>query len=653
MRVLVATCLLLSGVAHAGSFEELRVPSPTGCPGEEQQRLASSIRRARQALGAARASARATVAGLELEDDPRLIEALRSALGQTPPTEWSRATGCRSVFCALQRTLQSEGAAANWIAIAVGFGAPPSLDQAGLAKPSLWKESELHSVAATLFDLPPGLHRVPNVALVKRIPDGEDPFHGANAFSTRREKGLTRGAIWFRDTAFRMPVRQLREIVAHELGHQVEFTRATAQNAYPLSHGAEWLATSGWQLVGDAQKKDGYRLPPGQDLVSTGRPPLASEDFADSVAGHRYTPRLLASYSRQKALYLQRLLGANPTHDSDGEVDAALASIGGPLAALRACTSMIVGASRAADAPQATLQLLGKGGRTSQVARGFFLTRSSCVDDTLARLEATPAGQRLACRLEREERYVAVADRLEVAWGAFAEAAARIHAVAAREAPRCLAKGELSVGCFTQGMATPRAEAQRILSELRGAPGDVDALAEELARQSVLLPPLEEIVALRPELGDAKQLVAACLASTIEVSSEPGKTNWRFWIRQPPKNDIRGFADLLALPSCATALAAQLGRSRGLRVVPGDPAFVAVSSALRPAAAPLAQAFASDVLGGWEALRSACRVPPATKPIPAQQACVVAWLRPRLERLVPASELDPTAATLASKLRGP
>lgn len=643
--------------APRGLEAELPVRTP-GCLSPAQLHLAAAADAVRAAWLPVRAVETAAVAGVKLTDDARVLAHLRRVLGAAPPAAWAAKAGrCQGALCALAAALDGSHEAALWtLAIGADGGPVASLDQTPFkgGAEGVWRADELRLLARALADLPPALRKqATRLNALRRIPDGENPYQGANAYSTRD------GSIFFRDTVWKMPHRQQREVVAHELGHEIEFAHGPG---YPISHSPDWLGITGWKLVGnDPNAKDAWRVP-GSGPEATAIP---SEEFPNVVADYRYTPRLVRATALGKYAYARQLYGGVEylKLPADQPLDAAFARLGGPLAAFAECGGMVYRSAKKPGWLQAELFVVrwkkAGGSQWAKWAQGSFVTRSPCLGMVLEKLVATPEWKELSCSRDEEELSVAAAARLEDVWGSIGEGAAAVARVAPAGAQAaCLQRGDLSLACLGGPQARPiaEAEARRIAAELQPqkplSEAERAALVWLLLATAPLAPAEEDLTAAFPVLGSAPDFFAACLGGAVEISSPAGKAQWRYWVKNPPANDVRGFPGPLWTEACHRDWAAWL-KGKGVTLPAGEPIFSTLAYQLKNQAGSLVGKFDAAVLQQWEALRAACGIPANTKATPAQQPCAAAFLQQRLDGLVPPAAAPALAKQLAAQLRGP
>ncbi len=602
------------------------------------------------------------VNGLDLTDSARAIGYLKRSLGHKPPTTWQRAVeaSCTRVVCALQKTLGDLESALWFLVAAAEVDAPPSLDQTPYEADSMWEQHELRGLARALLESPPELKgHVPTLKAWRRAPSGQTLKKGAayNAVSYPKDSELFGlGTIVIRDTVWKFPQRDVRAVVEHELGHQWEFSRGTAKQHNPVSLSDDWLSLSGWRSKGGHGLKD-YSLPPGVQ-IGTAFETTPGEDFADSVANYRFLPRLLRHYSQAKYDFIRKHFGAE--HDkpaADEAIDAAFASIGGPLKALRECTAFIQRATFAAPKMhQVELYVVipkAKGTHWEPVPRTTFVVHAGCVDKAMAALAQTPAWSKVLCRHDPEDVAVAVADRLEDAWASFAEGADKIRAaVAPAVAEGCVSKHDLTQRCFDgpSGLTIARREAERILEEQNGDKSDELELAHELLVQTPLIPSDEELKSRFPALHSGQDLMFACLKGVVEISpkSDPDK-HWVYWVELPPTNERRGFRDPLWNAACQRDFAAHL-ESAGFKLDANDKLTEHLGYLLKNQAAPLVSQLVQQILNETPALRSHCHVP-ASGALSGNADCARSWLKPRVESLAPGPLVDQLTQHLVGSLK--
>ena len=636
------------------------------CPTEAELHLDEAAAAVRAAWLPAQPAEKAEVGGLALTDDPRVLAHLRRVIGETPPRDWlSKGKRCSTVVCALRASLDDSLEAALWILATGADGGPvASLDQTPFkgASESTWRASEVRNVARAMLDLPASLRQqASKLQAIRRIPDGQDPIHGSNALSLR-PGGPGGGVILLRDTVWKMPLRAQREVLVHELGHHLEYALG---GAYPISHSKEWLSFSNWHQVGvNPDAKDAWKIDPRAQVTSTAEP-IPSEEFPDAVADYRYNPRMLRAYSEPRYQFIKKLYGGaeylrprqNPA------LDEGLGRTGGVLGAFKECGAMVQRATRRPGMPQAQLFTVHyKKNGSSEYAnwfRSFFVTHSPCVGEALERLQAQPAFKEAVCRQDDEQLLLDLSARLEHVWGAYAEAAEELEkAVPPQQAAACLQRGEVTLDCLggQSGRAVSEHEAKKILAEFQpGIPLNqetIDGLRRQLVSQAVLAPPDDELFQRFPALGSTPEFLGACLLGAIEVSTAAGHTEWRYWVRVPPGNEVRGFGSPVWTAACHRDWAAWLKEKRVL-VDPGDALFDHFAYLLKNQSSPSIDRFNEGVLAHWSALRAACGIPPGTKATPAQQPCATGWLEQRLQGVVAQQQLGDLAKQLAARLRGP
>jgi len=679
LRTAALAALLLAWPFAAradGFFDSLPPPlEGEGCPSLEQLHLESAAQAVRAAWPGERAPlVRAEVQGVWLRDDPRAIEIVRTALGKAPPPGWKSAARCRDSVCALQAALGAEPGAAGeslesalWM-LAIGARGPvASLDQSMWkdGQLSLWRAAELRTLAAALGDLPPALlSAASNLRAFYRVPDGETLGGGTNALSERSDARLGGGGtIRIRDTVWKMEPKARREVIAHELGHQIDYgEEKRAHSRYALSHGSEWLGIGGWLPVSpDRDATNGYRLEPHGESAWT-EASWPSEEMPNSIAQYRYQARLLHDYSPSGFAYAGRYFGREYLRpEADPQLDALIDAAGGRLALFRTCAAMVTRTIERPEGGPAELFVVhaNADGAIESAAwdRWSFVSHAPCVETALAALRKLPQWTQAACRRDPDELWVRLAERLEEVEAAVFEASRPVLAARGPEVLEgCLRQSDLRPGCLAgpRAAAVARAQVQKLAAEF--APGKpLDPLAREELERAVLVetplfPADEDLFAAIAPVGDGQEMLAACLGGTISITSNAGKTDWRYWVPTPPKNQVRGFTDPIPTPACARDFG-KLVLARHILLEP--PLVEALVHSTRKKAEPLAQEFAARVLGGWEDLRRECGIAPASKATGEQRPCAASWIEARLGQLVPERTRRPLAEKIATQLKGP
>lgn len=649
--------LLHTGKALHGFQAELPVRTVgTACPTQAQLTLWAAAEAAGAAWLPLRNVQSADVLGVALTDDARVLAHLKRVLGTTPPAGYSKAKGCANVLCALTAALDGSQEAALW-ALAIGADGGPvaSLDQAPFkdSGESSWHASELRTLARALADLPAGLKKqVTKLTAFRRLPEGKTSHDGFNGYSTRD------GIIFLRDTVWRMPVRQQREVIVHELGHELEFSRGSG---FPISHSPEWRAFLGWELVGaNENAKNAFRIK-GSDAAATAVP---SEEFPNTVAEYRYVPRLLRTSSVPRYEFVKKLYGGVEflKPPADPGIDTAFAKLGGPLAVFNECGGLVQRSSFKPGWLQNELYVVRwtpTASLFSKVSDNAFVTLSPCWGMALEKLRQTPEWKQLACLRDDEDLMQAVATRLEEVWGAYAEASVVLRRLVTPErTASCLGRGELSVECWggTSIRATAEAEAKKLAAEFAQGqaqtPMQLAALARQLLSATVLAPADDELFEKFPVLTSAEDYVGACLAGVMELSTLAGKQEWKYWVKNPPTNEVRGYTGPVASKACPRDFAAYL-KTRGVTLNEDDPLFGHLNYLLRLKSKPVVERFKTEVLDAWPALVSACKIAPSTKATVAQQPCAQAFLQTKLSGVVSSELAQTVAKALASRLRVP
>ena len=640
---------------HEGDESALPPPLPAeGCVPPAAQRL-SYAATAYKYLVAAHAgpSAAKAVHGVHFNDSARAIAWVERSLGQKPPAEWQRAVdaGCTKVLCALQKTFGDLESALWFLVASAEVDAPPSLDQTPYDVPSVWEQHELRALAHALLEAPPELKKVQTLRAFRRLPSGQGLKKGTfyNAVSYQKDADLHGlGTIVIRDTVWKFPQRDVRAVVTHELGHHWEMSRSLETHKPHPSLQDGWLKLSGWRSKNGGHEAHDFELVPGAQIATAGET-LPGEDFADTVANFRYLPRLVKAYSKPKYELLHKFYGreflkpeANPA------LEAAWASIGGPLKSIRECAGYIQRATFGGKLHQHELYAVipkGKGTHWEPIARSSFVVRSGCIDRALEKLEATEKWTDVSCRQDPEDLAVAVADRLEDAWAAFDEAAQAIQAaVPADTAAGCLAKKDVTQHCFAgeHGAEAATKEASRLLEEYGGDMGDAPALAAQLITQTPLAPSDDELRGRFPVFKSPEDLLFACLKGALEIQQRPEKgATWTFWVKLPPSNEKRGFKDPIWNPACGRDFAEHLSLV-GLKVDEGDKLFDHLAYLLKNQTGPLLHQFTEHVLDGAPALLTACKTHGGP--------CAAKWLKPRLAGIAPDALVDQLAGRLAGTL---
>jgi hypothetical protein len=601
--------------------------------------------------------------GVTLNDDPRLLAHLKRILGETPPRDWPKAKKCQSALCALTAATGSQEVALWLLATGADGGPVASLDQTSFkgGPESMWKESEARMVSRALADLPAALRqKASKLRALRRLPDGQQlPPPNPNALSVR-PGGKDGGTILIRDTVWRMPLRQQREVIAHELGHHLEYAQGAG---YPISHSKEWLAFSGWRQVGsDPAAKDAWTTDPRASVTNTGET-VPSEEFPDAVADFRYNARLLRAYNEPRFNFIKDLYGGADYQKprKNPALDAAFLKLGGPLGAFKDCGAMVQRAWRKPGMPQAmlyTVQWKKSGSSWTLWHRSAFVSHSACVPTVLEKLRDLPEWKDLACKQDDEELWLDVAARLENVFASYAEAAEEIEkAAGAGTAQQCLQRGDLTEGCLDGVRPAGEAQARRIFAEfLPGQSVQPDAVAglrKQLEAASVLAPPDDELFQRFPSLASGPEFFGACLGGAFEVSCYVGKPDtWRFWVKLPPDNAVKGFPNPIWNLACHRDWAAWL-RTKGILVDTSGALFDHFAYLLKNQSAQATDRFIAQVLRPHDELRTQCGIPNGTKATPEQQPCLERLLAPRLEGIVAPGQIGELARQLAAELRGP
>ncbi len=645
-----------------GLAAELPPKVTSSCPTEQQVHLQAAAGAVRAAWMPQQRPEKQEVAGVALDDDPRLLAHLRRILGDTPPRDWPKAKKCQSALCALTAATGSQEVALWLLATGADGGPVASLDQTPFrgGPESTWTDSEARLVSRALADLPPALRqRAGKLRALRRLPDGQQLANNPNALSLR-PGGKDGGTILLRDTVWRMPLRQQREVIAHEVGHHLEYAQGPG---YPISHSKEWLAFSGWRQVGqDPAAKDAWTTDPRPSVTNTGET-VPSEEFPDAVADFRYNARLLRAHSEPRFDFIKDLYGGATylTPRKNPALDAAMLKLGGPLGAFKDCGAMVQRAWRKPGMPQAmlyTVQWKKSGSSWTAWHRSAFVSHSACVPLVLEKLRELPAFQDLACKQDDEELWLDVAARLENVFAAYAEAAEEIEkASGAGTAQQCVQRGDLTEACLDGVKPAGDAQARRIFAELLPGqsiqPDAVAGLRKQLEAASVLAPPDDELFQRFPALASAPEFFGACLGGAFEVSCYAGKPDtWRFWVKLPPDNAVKGFPNPVWNLACHRDWAAWL-KSRGILVDINGALFDHFAYLLKNQSGHSTDRFTAQVLRPYEDLRSQCGIPPGTKATPEQQPCLEKLLGPRLEGVVGPGQVAELARQLAGELRGP
>ncbi len=669
---LVGLLLLSSLLARSASAEGLVDSLPPalqteGCPSAEELQLSRAAEAVRAAYLPLQPLVRETISGVELRDDPRALAVVRRSLGTRPAPTWSDAAPCHETLCALQAALGGSREAALWM-LAIGARGPvASLDQSmwKTGKLSLWRVAELRAIFGALADLPPLLlSGASNLRAFYRVPDGDGLGGNTNALSERSDARLGGGgSISIRDTVWKMEPEARREVIAHELGHQIDYGREKLEHAhYALSHGTEWLGIGGWvQTAADPDANNGYRLESSGEGAWTAAS-WPSEEMPNSIAQYRYKARLLRDYSPRGYSYAGRYFGRDYLKpDADPSLDAMIDEAGGRLALFRSCAAMVVRTEeRSVGGPAELFVVETRPDGSMESAtwdRWSFVAHAPCVGTALGALRKLPQWTAMSCQRDPDELWIHVAERLDEIEAAVFEASRAVLAARPPQTPSdCLARSDLRLDCLGGPHATEvaREQVDRLIREFSPSRPVSQSARADLLRAILIETPLfpsdEQIFGQLPLLGDGRALLAACLANTISITSNAGKTDWRFWVRTPPKNDVRGFLEPIRTPACTR----EYGRMLVTHGVLLEPELVeALAGSAKTRAETFAQEFIKQVLGGWESLRTECGIPAASKPSQEQLPCATDWIAARLTPLVPEESVRPLAEKIAPQLKGP
>jgi hypothetical protein len=647
LRLAAVAAALLAAFATAARADDDALVLPASCTPVGQQRLAQAHDALKALLhGHDAEHATKAVHGLHLADSALAIGWLERSLGAKPPAAFARAVeaGCTTVLCALEKTLGDKEAAVWFLVAAAEVDAPPSLDQSPYDVESVWETAELRALARALLDAPAALKHVPSLRAIRRLPSGAHAKKGTfyNAVSYKKDLELHQlGTIVIRDTVWKFAQRDVRAVVQHELGHHWEFSRSRETGKPWTALQEPWLQLSGWRSKNGGHEKNDYELPPGAQIATAGET-IPSEDFCDSIANHRFAPRLMKAYSKEKLEVMDQLFGAEPKRPLP-ELDAAWAAIGGPLKSLLECAAQIQRATFGPKHHQHELYVVitkAKGTHWEPVARNQFVQKGGCIDRAMAALQASPKWSEVTCNHDPENVAVAVADRLEEVWAAFSESAAAIRAaVPAETAAGCLDKKNLTSACLAgeRGQEVAHKEAERIAAEFHGE--DAPALVPTLIAQTPLLPADDEVLERFPALKAADDLVFACLKSTVEIKQGKGG-GWLYWVKLPAESETRSFGSPLWNPSCEHAFAEHLASHAGLTMDAREKLFIHFAYLLRNQAAPVVGKFNQAVLGDVSGLRRSCK---------NKDACA-SWLKQKLQGVLPDPQADELATALSSRL---
>jgi len=663
--LLIATLFCTTPATARDRSEEDGLPAPfpqSGCLTVGAQRLAraADAYRARYRGGSSR---REEVAGLSLEDDEKAIGYLKTSLGRKPPETWQRAVeiGCKTVICALQKTLGDLESALWFLVAAAEIDAPASLDQTPYDVESVWQSHELRALARALLLAPPELKKVSNLKVIRRLPSGQKLRKGGwyNAVSYVKDKDYGNvGTIVIKDTVWKFAQRDMLSVVVHELGHEWEFSRYADKGDRVNSLSDEWLDLSQWKSKSGGKGERDFKLTPGARIATAGEA-MPTEDFADTISNFRFLPRLLLSYSKEKFEYMQKLFyrGKDYTRPAPNrELDALWARAGGPLQSVRACAKYIQRASFGPKHHQHELYVVtptATGTHWEPIPRSSFVVRSKCLERTLAALQRSEGYEELLCRQDPEEIAVAVADRLEDAFAAFGEAADSIRAaVPPSAAEECVEKSDLRQECFNgpTGWNVAQREAGRILEEFGGSRSEAVELANLLLAQTPLAPPTGDLKAKFPIFKSSPEIVFACIKGAIEISPKDPPRRWLYWVKLPPSNERRGFKDPLWNAACQRDFAAHVEKS-GVKVSAGDKLFEHLAYVLKNQSTGLVGKFSSQVLGKAKDLRARCGIGGNGSIGRAKAGCASDWLRPRVSSLAPKSLSDELTEHLVAVLR--
>ncbi len=457
-----------------------------------------------------------------------------------------------------------------------------------------------------------------------------------------------------------MEPEQRREVIAHEIGHHIDYAAEKATHKkYALSHGSEWLGIGGWSTGGDRDAPGGYhRQPQGEDPWTAGSWP--SEEFANSIAEYRYEGRLLRSespkaYALASRYFDRDYLKAAP----DAELDAQISQAGGRLALFRGCAGMVERTFEKPEGGPANLALAHQkpDGSLEYASwdRWSFVAHSPCVQMAMDTLQKLPGFAAVSCRRNPDELFVRLAERLQEVEAAVHEGTRAVLAARPGSAiDGCLSKSDLRAACLAgpRGVSIAHEQAARIAGEFAPGARDaeaVDALAQAILDQTPLAPADDALVARVPLLSDGKATLAACVEAATSVTGN-AKGEWRFWVKVPPKDEVRGFADPVRTAACTRDYGVMLA-AHGVQLDPGS--VEPFSRAAKSAAAPLGQELVKRVLGDFAALRASCGLSPASKLSSNQQACAAKWIAGRVDGLVPEGEKRTLSEKLAASLKTP
>ncbi|MDD4975003.1 MAG: zinc-dependent peptidase [Bacteriovorax sp.] len=260
---------------------------------------------------------KAVIKGLNLEGSADELKFLKKMLNAKPTTNWSKASQCKTVICALTKVYNSEESAHRALNIAkrdgyiVSASRDFNINNENIGQ--LFSLEELQKIDLAYKMLPPKYKRLKSLGSLKRMPNGysdpetPDAVAFANTGSHSRYYN-SEGDISFLDTGFSGEQSWGPLVAVHELTHHLDFS-SSDKLTLGISESPEFLKLSGWKSTTnyETDKKSGKKTAETEwehaldkKFVRDYAGSEPAEDLAESTAYYVYFPNKLKALDPEK-----------------------------------------------------------------------------------------------------------------------------------------------------------------------------------------------------------------------------------------------------------------------------------------------------------------------------------------------------------------
>ena len=272
------------------------------------------------------------VGGLTLSGTQDELKFAKEMVGSKPMDSWRKASGCKTVICALTKLYDSEESAKRSLNIAKRNGYIVSASKVFEIKDKpmgqLFSKDELRTIDIAYKKLPPHFRKLKTLDTLKRLPDGYSKPESPNAAAYARpgyKDGVysLEGEIVFISSAFNGDKSWAAMVAVHELAHHLDFAKSS-KNFRGFSENPEFLKLSGWKLEKKYEMQKGkkvlvetWKRPETKDFVRDYAGTEPAEDFAEAVAYYVYEPDKLRDTDPEKYDFVKNRVFNGQEFDKD------------------------------------------------------------------------------------------------------------------------------------------------------------------------------------------------------------------------------------------------------------------------------------------------------------------------------------------------